>query len=310
MLELLQPLCKMKLVLKVRELVNSRYFQNFITFIIILSGIMVGLETYPTIAEEYQNVFDFLDLLFILIFSIEISLKIFSYGKKFWKFFYDSWNLFDFFVVAVALLPIHAEFITVLRLLRLLRILRLVRFLPKLQMIVGALLKSIPSMGYIGLLLLLMFYVYAVAGVFLFSKNDPLHFKDLQTTFLTLFKVVTMEGWVDLLDIQVYGCTNYFTEDYLKEYCTQPEKFPVIAPLYFISFILLGTMIILNLFIGVILQGMEEAQAQRQIEESMGNSKDFGLALELEIQNLEKQMLDFQENLRRIKYLANRKERK
>lgn len=307
---LLQPLCKMKLVLKVRDLVRSKYFQNFITAIIIISGIMVGLETYPSLTEKYQHIFDTFDLIFILIFSAEILLKIFSYGKKFWKFFYDSWNLFDFFIVAVALLPIHAEFITVLRLLRLLRILRLVRFLPKLQMIVGALLKSIPSMGYIGLLLLLMFYVYAVAGVFLFSKNDPVHFKDLQTTFLTLFKIVTMEGWVDLLDIQMYGCTNYLTEDYLKKYCTHPEQFPIIAPFYFITFILFGTMIILNLFIGVILHGMEEAQAQRQIEDSMGSSKNFDLALEQEIQNLEKQMLHFQENLQRIKYLTNRKLKK
>ncbi len=300
-------LCEMNLVKKTRILVRSNYFQNFITFIIILSGIMVGLETYPSISASYLEIFDFLDLLFILIFTTEIFLKIFSHGKKFWKFFYDPWNLFDFFIVAIALLPIHAEFITVLRLLRILRILRLVRFLPKLQMIVGALLKSIPSMGYIGLLLFLMFYMYAVAGVFLFSQNDPFHFKDLQTTFLTLFKVVTMEGWIDILHIQMYGCTNYYTEDYLKEYCKHPEQFPLISPFYFITFILFGTMIILNLFIGVILKGMEEAQAQRQIEDSMGESKNFDLALEKEIQQLEQQMFQIQENLERLKYLTKRK---
>ncbi len=300
----------MNLVLKVRKLVRTSQFQHFITSIIILSGILVGLETYPFITDRYGEWLHLADTFFILIFTIEILLKIFSFGKKFWKFFYDSWNLFDFFIVAIALLPIHAEFVTVLRLLRLLRILRLVRFLPKLQMLVGALLKSIPSMGYIGLLLLLMFYMYAVAGVFLFSQNDPFHFGNLQIAFLTLFKILTMEGWIDILDIQIYGCTNYYTEEFLKNLCREPETFPVIAPIYFISFILLGTMIILNLFIGVIIQGMEEASAQREIEQNMGDSKDLNLALENELLHLEKKMNEIQKNMERIKFLAKRENRK
>jgi voltage-gated sodium channel len=290
-----------------KSITKASWFQNFITIIIILSGILVGLETYPNLHQDYIEVFDQIDTVFITVFCLEILLKVVSNGPKYWEFFYDPWNVFDFFIVAIALLPLHSEFVTVLRLLRLLRVLRLLHFFPKLQMIVGALLKSIPSMGYVGLLLFLIFYMYAVAGVFIFSKNDPWNFQNLQTAFLTLFKVVTMEGWVDIMDVQIYGCTNYYSEDYLKNLCTNPEKFPLVAPFYFISFILLGTMIILNLFIGVIIQGMEEAQAQREIEEQMGTSSDFELALETEFQRLENQMQVIQHSMERIKFVMSKR---
>ncbi len=159
-------------------------------------------------------------------------------------------------------LPFQGQAVTVLRLLRLLRVLRLVHALPRLQVLVNALLKSVPSMGYVSLFLGLLFYVYAVAGVFLFGHNDPVHFQSLERAFLSLFQIVTLEGWVDVLYTNMYGCDTYGYDAGSLLPCTAPAARPVVSILYFVSFILLGTMIILNLFIGVIMKSMEEAQEE------------------------------------------------
>jgi voltage-gated sodium channel len=146
----------------------------------------------------------------------------------------------------------------VLRLLRLLRVLRLVHALPRLQILVSALLKSIPSMAYVGAFLGLLFYVYGVAGVFLFGRNDPAHFGSLGRAMLTLFTVVTLEGWAELMYLELHGCQT-LAEGAANALCLTPEPQPLAAPAYFITFILFGTMIVLNLFIGVIMNSMQEA---------------------------------------------------
>jgi len=158
------------------------------------------------------------------------------------------------------LLPFGNQYITVLRLLRLLRVLRLVHALPRLQILVSALLKSIPSMAYVGAFLALLFYVYGVAGVFLFGRNDPAHFGSLGTAMLSLFTVVTLEGWAELMYFQMHGCQAL--AEGAVQLCKTPEPQPYAAPAYFISFILFGTMIVLNLFIGVIMNSMQEAAAE------------------------------------------------
>jgi voltage-gated sodium channel len=122
-----------------------------------------------------------------------IVMKMGAEGSRPWRFFKEPWNVFDFVIVAVVFLPINSQYATVLRLARLLRVLRLVRAVPRLQILVGALLKAIPSMGYVSLLLFLVFYMYGVAAVFLFGKNDPFRFGDLPTALVTLFQVATAE---------------------------------------------------------------------------------------------------------------------
>jgi hypothetical protein len=128
------------------------------------------------------------------------------YGPSHWRYFRSGWNVFDFAIVAASLLPGLGNYAVAARLLRLLRVLRLIRTLPDLQIILGALLRSIPSIGYVLLLMLLLLYVYAVAGVFLFGPNDPFHFGNLHSALLTLFSILTLEGWVDVLRIQYFGC--------------------------------------------------------------------------------------------------------
>lgn len=216
---------------------SSRRFQNLILAVIILSAVLVGLETYRSLYLSYYSIFHSLDLAVQAIFTIEIIIRILAYGKKPLSFFKSANNNFDFIITALFYLPFGGAFASVFRLVRIFRVLRLITALPKLQLIVGALINSFPSMGYIGILLLIQFYIFAVLGNFLFGANDPVHFGDLGKSMLTLFQIITLEGWVEIM---------------------RAQQNMLFAPLYFIAFILLGTMIVLNLFIGVIMNGFEE----------------------------------------------------
>ncbi len=245
-----------------RKVADSSAFQRFVMLVIVAAGILVGIETYPSMVAEHGGILHALDKIILGIFVVEILVKLAASMPKPWRYFTDGWNVFDFTIVAVCFMPFDGGYVTVLRLLRLLRVLRLVHALPKLQILVNALLKSIPSMGYVAMFLGLLFYVYGVTGVFLFGGNDPLHFGSLQKAVLTLFTVVTLEGWADLLNVQMYGCDKFsFGMDAL---CTQPSAHPAAAPAYFVTFVLFGTMIVLNLFIGIIMNSMQEARDESE----------------------------------------------
>jgi voltage-gated sodium channel len=139
----------------------------------------------------------------------------------------------------------------------------MIPYIPKLRLLIGALLKSIPSMGYVIMLLSLLFYIYGVLGSFMFGKGDPAHFGNLHLSLITLFKVLTLEGWTEILNVHLY------TGDPGKGV---PVEITSVWPLvYFISFILLGAMIIMNLFIGVIMNSMEESQ--RELEQQLGEMR-------------------------------------
>lgn len=291
----------------IKLILESKWFQNSIIFLILLSGILVGIETDFEFYHQNKKTLDFLNYLIIAIFSIEVILKILQEFPKPWNYFKDAWNVFDFTIVALALLPINSQYITVVRMLRLLRVLRILKISPHLQLLVSTLLKSIPSMGYVGLLLFLVFYVYAVAGVFLFGANDPIHFGTLSKAFLTLFQVVTMEGWVDIMNIESFGCNKFGYEGDLATLCVQSIASPISARIYFITFILLGTMIILNLFIGVIMNSMEEAQQETMNERLKKEHGSFSNALESEVINVEKELEDLKEHVHRITLLMKSK---
>ena len=235
-----------------RRIIESKGFQRAVLGLILFAGVLVGLETSVTLMAQAGGVLHAIDRAVLAFFVVELALRIGACGARPWKFFADGWNVFDFVIVAVCLLPVQAEFAAVLRLVRVLRVLRLVRVLrvlrlitavPRLQILVGALLKSIPSMSYVALLLSVLFYVYAVLGVSLFGRTDPEHFGTLGATALTLFQVVTLEGWADIMRTQIAGPAG-----------------AAVSIAYFVSFILLGTMITLNLLIGVIVNGMDEAR--------------------------------------------------
>jgi len=259
------------MVQQIRKIVNSNWFQGLIIALIIISGILVGMETYPRFHPDTRagRAIQLMQDIILGLFVLEAVLKMAAHGSKPWKYFKNPWNIFDFTIIAICFLPFDTKFAMVFRMARLLRVLRLFTALPRLQILVNALLRSIPSLGYVGILLLLHFYIYAVMGTFLFQQNDPMRFGNLQRSMMSLFQVVTLEGWNDVLHAQLYGSDI----NYSDEWRAHPnaigrisQAHPYAAPAYFVSFIMLGTMIMLNLFTGVIIGSMQEA-------EEMGSGK-------------------------------------
>jgi voltage-gated sodium channel len=257
-----------------KSITTTVVFARFIIFLIVRSGLLAGAETYPAFREgtALGNLLQVVQNLILLLFFVEIVMKIIACGDKPWTFFLQPWNVFDFVIVAVCLLPLNMHSAAVVRMARILRSLRMITVLPRLRLLVSALLKSIPSLGYIGVLLGLHFYIYSVVGTVTFGENDPIRFGSLHATASTLFQVLTLEGWNDVRDTQVLGSDVTYDDAWkaLVEGQRVSRARPLIANIYFISFILLGTMIMLNLFTGVIITSMEEAQ----VESKSGGNKD------------------------------------
>jgi voltage-gated sodium channel len=249
------------------QIVNSDWFNNLIILVIVLAGVIVGMETNEAFVTRHHTLLYWIEHVILGIFIVEIVLKLLIEKDKPWRFFMSPWNVFDFIIVSISLLPFGSSYVAVLRMARILRVFRLITRLPKLQMIVGALLRSIPSMGYVTILLFLLFYIYAVFAVFNFGKNDPINFGSLSMAMISLFRAVTMDGWSDMMFTNMYGCDVYGYSDH-PELCTRPSAAPIAALIFFASFVITGSMIILNFFIGVVLSSMEEMRNEAEISEA------------------------------------------
>ena len=268
-----------------RRIIHSPWFQRFIIATIIFAGVLAGVETDAGMMAAHGNLLHSLDRIVLGVFIIEATLKLTAHSPRPWNYFKDGWNVFDFAVVVLCLLPMDSQFAVVLRLGRTLRLLRLVSALPKLQLLVGALIKSFSSMGYVGLLLGIMFYIYAITGVHLFGGHDKEHFGNLSQAFLTLFQTITLDDWKFL-------------------FASASSNSPAIAAAYFVSFILLGTMIMLNLFIGIIMNSMsemhaeleEQVRAKQNIEGKEGILSDLA-ALDQQLSSLKSQLMNLRGKL-------------
>lgn len=253
-----------------QKIAASRAFRVFIIAMIVLAGLVAGLETSRTLAERHGALLGALDMLILAAFITEAAVKIAAQGRQPWRYFADGWNVFDFTILVLCLLPDTGPFAAVLRLARVLRLLRLLSALPKLQLLIGALIRSLSAMGYVGLLLTLIFYIYAVAGVHLFGVHDPAHFGSLGMSLFTLFRVVTLDNWGDVFLVQLAGVHA------------------VKVSVYFVSFVVLGTMIILNLFIGIVMNSMAESHAEMAArEQSAAAHGDPGAHLEAQLLAME-----------------------
>jgi len=266
-------------------IVHAPWFQRFIIATIILAGVLAGIETDAAMVAAHGSLLRTLDAIVLAIFIIEAALKITAHYPRPLSYFRDGWNVFDFSVIVLCLLPMDSQFAVVLRLGRTLRLLRLVSALPKLQLLVGALIKSFSSMGYVSLLLGIMFYIYAITGVHLFGGHDKEHFGSLSLAFLTLFQTITLDDWKHLLS-------------------SASGSSPAIAAAYFVSFILLGTMIMLNLFIGIIMNSMSEMHAEldEQVREKQeltekGSVLNDLTALDQQLSSLKSQLRDLRGKL-------------
>ena len=194
-----------------RSIADDKVFQNFIIVVILVAGTMVGLQTNKELDRENKELFTLIDDVILNIFIAEIVIKVVAEDAFPLRFFKSGWNCFDFLIVvgSLALAGAAGGMMQMLRLLRLLRVLKLVKAFPQLQVIVNALMMGLSSIGFIGIILVLVFYMCAILGMMMFKDNDPWHFGSLQVAMLTLFRCSTLEDWTDVMYINMYGCTGY-----------------------------------------------------------------------------------------------------
>jgi voltage-gated sodium channel len=219
---------------KLSRLIELPLVQHFILALILINAVTLGLETSPTVMARHGEFIHLLDKAILSIFVIEITLRLYVHRLRFFR---DPWSVFDFLVVGIALLPATGQF-SVLRALRVLRVLRILTIVPSMRRVVGALLGAIPGLASIGMVLLLIYYVFAVIATNLFATAFPDWFGTLGRSFYTLFQIMTLESWSMGISRPVM------------------EQFPY-AWGFFVVFILIATFTMLNLFIAIIVNAMQ-----------------------------------------------------
>lgn len=269
-----------------RKWVHSRNFYHLITGLILLACIVVGVETYEPLVRQYGSLFALFNNLILALFVLEMMLRVAADG---WQFFRDGWNWFDLIVVLICLLPTVGQYVLLFRLFRAIRAVRLVEAFARLRIVVTTLLDSLPSIGYVLLLMFIHLYVYGVIGYFLFGHNDPLHFRNLPTALLALFQVATLEGWAEIFYINYYGCASTYTT-MGQGWCVASQAQPLIATVYFMSFVAIGAFVIVNLFIGVVLNAILQAQP---------TATTAPPSLHADLARIQQQLQELQEQLRR-----------
>lgn len=229
-----------------RRILTAPITERSIMALIVLNAVTLGLETSKAVTEQWGWLLHLIDRIVIWVFVIELLARMALQRLAFFK---DGWNIFDFLVVGITLVPTPAtDSFTVLRALRVLRLLRLITIVPSLRRVVGGLIAALPGMGSIVLLIGLIYYVCAVMAVNLFGEDFPELFGTLGASLFTLFAVMTLEGWVDGVVKPVMA------------------KYPY-AWTFFIPFIIGTTFTILNLFIGIIVNAMQAEHEKEQKEE-------------------------------------------
>lgn len=225
------------------RLVENKWFDRTIIALIIVNAAILGLETSPDLNAKYGSLFGFINQFVLGVFILEAVIKITAVAPQVSKYFKNGWNLFDFSIIVLSLIPATGQFAMIARLARLLRVLRLISALPELRLIVSTLLRSIPGMANVMLLMSVIFYIYAIMGFHLFHEHDPEHWRNIGISLLTLFRIVTLEDWTDVM-----------------------YKGMELAPaawIYFVSFVVFGTFVIINLFIAIVINNLDEAKAEK-----------------------------------------------
>ena len=255
------------------RLVAKPAFDWFFLGVIVLNAIVLGLETYDAVADEYGSLLHTLNDVFLGMFCVELAIRMVSYAPRFPEFFKSGWNVFDFVVIVGSFLPGLRENATLLRVLRLLRIVRVVRLLPDLRILVVAVGKSIPGVASLAALTLLLIYVYGMVGWVIFHDHDPANFGTLGKSMLSMFILLTLEN--------------------LPVYIVKGLELSNWTVLFFVSYVLVASFLIFNLFIGVVINSMEEAReatAARDAREHPGRIEDRLRALRQAVEELEREL--------------------
>ena len=256
--------------------VEHQVFQRSIMALIIINAIILGLETSPEVMAAFAPQFHIFDQVVIVVFCIELALRIYAKGTR---FFFDPWGIFDLIVVVITLLP-SSEALSVLRALRVLRVFRLVSAIPRLRRIVAALLHAVPGVGAVMALLMLVFYVFSVITTKVFGENFPNWFGSLGESMFTLFQIMTLESWSMGIVRPVM------------------EMHPW-AWILFLTFIILSSFTVLNLFIAIIIDSMQSLNNDNRSSDIEGTSEVATMAANNDHEELKKIREEIQE-LRRL----------
>lgn len=225
------------------QFVETPWFQRFIICVIVLNGVILGVQTSPNLSDAQTSWLNSLDSICLAIFVIELVLRLAAYRLR---FFTSGWNIFDFAIVAVSLVPASGN-LSILRAFRILRVLRLVTAVPSFRRVVSGMLLALPGVGSVAGLLLLLFYIAGVLSTTLFGPTFPDWFGDLGKSMYTLFQIMTLESWSMGIVRPVMDQHPY-------------------AWLFFIPFITVTTFTVLNLFIGIVVDAMATVKEQETEE--------------------------------------------
>ncbi len=215
--------------------------QNAIMALIVLNAVILGLETAPSVMSRWGAWLTGLDFALLCVFTAEIAVRIYAFRGRFFR---DPWGVFDFLVVAIAWMPATGP-LAVLRALRVLRVLRLISMLPRLRIVVEAMLHAIPGIGAIAMLLLILYYVAAVIATKLYGDTHPELFGTIGESMFTLFQVMTLESWST-------GVARPVMEEHPQAWA------------FFVPFVLVATFVVLNLFIGIIVESIQTLRKARE----------------------------------------------
>ncbi|MBT3506072.1 MAG: ion transporter [Piscirickettsiaceae bacterium] len=223
------------------DLHTNKLFELSVIFIIVFSALVTGVKTYEINSTLNQLVLG-LDTFITLFFLFEVSIRLIAEPRTL-DFFKKGWNVFDFVIVVASMLPVDgSDTVLLARLLRIFRVLRLISMIPELRVLINSLLKALPRMGYIALLMFIIFYIYAAIGSFMFDTINPKLWGNISIAMLTLFRVSTFEDWTDVM--------------------YETMEFYPLSSIFYLTFIFLTAFVFLNMMIGVVLDAMQREQNQ------------------------------------------------
>ena len=256
---------------------SNKAFEFFVISVIILSALLIGAKTY-SIPQVALDVFIVLDLAITLFFLAEIIVRMIADGSL-RRFFSQGWNVFDFVIVVASLVPVDDSEMALLgRLLRVFRVLRLISIIPELRVLLSAFFTAIPRMGYVALLMFIVFYIYAAMGSMFFSKINPGLWENISIAMLTLFRVATFEDWTDVM---------YETMD----------VYPL-SWIYYITFIFVVAFVFLNMMIGIVLETLQREHEAYSLESGEGEAA--------EVRSIEERTAEMADRMARIEAMLEK----
>jgi voltage-gated sodium channel len=261
---------------RVDDWVESVPFQRVIIGLILVNAVTLGLETSKIVMAQYGPFLHTLDRAILSVFVVEILLKLYARGPGFFR---EPWNVFDFVVVGIALVPAAGP-LSVLRALRVLRVLRLVSMVPRLRFVVEALLRAVPGISSIAALMMILMYVFAVMATGFFGERFPEWFGSVGSSMYTLFQIMTLESWS-------MGIVRPVMEEYAYAWA------------FFIPFILIATFTMLNLFIGIIVDTMQTMHSADHEEERL----QLEAAVHRDSADIEQELRALREEVRGLRQL-------